>query len=151
MSTRCHIEIFDSNDRVNPGCLLYHHSDGYPTFMKPKLDLFLKASFKYLKQAGYPYWWDSERVGACLIALSIEDYNKPLKPFSTKRESILDISKGKAHKPYRPNGGVPVFQPCLERHGDIEYIWKVFLLEKDGRFAIECYKESGERVDLGEL
>jgi len=134
MSTRCNIEIYD-RDCKKPGVILYHHSDGYPEFMDKKLRSFLKAAYEYLKEAGYGYWWDSERVGAVLIALSIEDYKEPLKPFSTDR-----VSQYKDHKtPHRPDGGVPVFQPCLELHGDIEYVYKVTLGE-EGKFGIRTTK-----------
>jgi hypothetical protein len=133
MSTRCNIEIYDSpNGRC--GAMLYHHSDGYPEFMQGKLERFLKATYEYLKEAEYPYWWDSERVAAILIVLSIEDYEQPLKPFSTERDNKYQIL-GK--KEYRPDGGVPVFQPCMDRHGDIDYVWKVYLKDA-GEFEIKC-------------
>jgi hypothetical protein len=134
MSTRCNIEIYD--DRFNdkePGVILYHHSDGYPEFMDEKLNKFMKKTFEYLKEADYPYWWDSKRVGAVLIALSIEDYTDPLKPFSTNR--IIPKNIEEFDKPRRPNNGVPVFQPCLKLHRDIDYIWRIHL-KADGEFSI---------------
>ena len=152
MSTRCHVELHDCYYKGNHGfprkdkppvampktvshfgVRLYHHSDGYPSFMRPKLKRFLPAVFAYLKEAGHPYWWDSERVAAVLIALSIEDYEQPLKPFSTDRPNqYVSGSNG----PYRTNGGVPTFQPCFAEHCDIEYVWKVTLGPEQGKFKI---------------
>jgi len=155
MSTRCHVELWDAWYKdapirgMNPhgsktiltklGVRLYHHSDGYPSFMRPKLKKFLPAAYEYLKEAGYSYWWDSERVAAVLIALSIEDYSEPLKPFSTDRDNryVSCVERGDSpERPYRTNGGVPVFQPCMEIHGDVEYIWKVTLGPEEGAFKI---------------
>ena len=133
MSTRCNIEIYDRLDEENPRAILYHHADGYPDFMQGKLERFMEAAYEYLKEAGYPYWWDAERVAAVLIALSIEDYEEPLKPFSTDRGNQFESKNANAK--YRIDGGVPVFQPCLQLHGDIAYIWKVRLLP-EGKFEI---------------
>jgi len=125
MSTGCQIEIWDRWNYGAPskGTLLYHHNDGYPEFMYPKLKKFLNASYEYLKEAGYSHWWDSERVAAVMIALSIEDYYEPLMPIKL---------------PHKPK--VPVFQPSLEQHENVEYLWRVYLGPKDGEFYIECYQ-----------
>jgi hypothetical protein len=135
MSTRCHIELHDKyNDAEQIGVRLYHHSDGYPSFMGEKLNKFLPAAYEFLKEAGHPYWWDSERVGAVLIALSMEDYYEPLKPFSTDRANGYTPGNRGVH---RPDGGVPVFQPCLEEHDDVVYIYKVVLdSETEGKYQI---------------
>ena len=153
MSTRCNVEIYDRwGDEYEIGAMLYHHSDGYPEFMDDKLDRFLKATQDYLGEAGHPYWWDAERVAAVLITLSIEDYDEPLKPFTTDRpnsyqEMAANMKPGDEknwntikQQPYRTNGGVPVFQPCLNRHGDIEYVWKVYLDKEPGKFRVEWEK-----------
>jgi len=143
-TTKCNIEIYDEGMET-PGVILYHHSDGFPEFMVEKLKNFLKASWEYLKTAGYPYWWDSEHVGSILITLSIEDYQKPLRPFSTNR--LNNVDRNDWSKPYRCYGGVPVFQPCVSRHADIDYVYKVRLhgnedaFDNDsGKFTIE-YEE----------
>ena len=98
-------------------------------------------------EAGYSYWWDSERVAAVLVALSIEDYTNPLKPFSTDRnnkygcKARTEAVEGKADydAEYRPDGGVPVFQPCLRLHSDIEFVWRVYL-DTNGEFTVKCFK-----------
>jgi len=136
-STRCQVAIYDAFDTKKPGVLLYHHSDGYPDFMLPLLEKFLHKTYEVLKNAGYPYWWDSERVGAVMIWLSSEDYSEPLLPNSTNR---LDHYESGKDTPYRPNGGVPVFQPTTIMHDDIEYLYKVYLKEKDGEFEIKVKK-----------
>ena len=146
MSTRCNIEIYDFDIPDRAGVMLYHHYDGHPSFMFGKLKRFLNATYKYLKESENPEWWDSERVGAVLIALSIEDYSTPLKPFSTNRPNKYDYNGKIVQDEYRPNGGVPVFQPCLERHGDIDYIYRVDLKEEQGKFTIKVFDSSGKRV-----
>lgn len=151
MSTRAHIELHDAwyknqvmrgvdtpgldktQVQSRLGLRLYHHSDGYPSFMRKKLKTFLTRTYEFLKEAGYPYWWDSERVGATLILLSAEDYYEPLIPFSTDRDTRYVSG---SDKPYRPDGGVPVFQPCHEEHSDVEYVWKVVLGPEQGKFKI---------------
>jgi hypothetical protein len=148
MSTRCNVEIYDGFNRESPGAMLYHHSDGYPSFMAGKLDRFLKAAYEYLTDSGYSYWWDSERVAAVLIALSIEDYTNPLKPFSTDRVNRYDTQN--PSKEYRTDGGVPVFQPCLRLHGDIEYVWRVYLTGS-GEFTVKCFRanHNGNGITVG--
>jgi hypothetical protein len=134
MSTRCNIEIYDQYYPSTPGARLYHHSDGYPSFMEKKLTDFLTA---IAETKNYRFNWDSEAVAAMMIVLSIEDYEKPHKPYSTDRLDAYDLNQPK--KPYRPNGGMPVFQPCIENHGDIDYLYKVTLLA-DNKFEIKVEK-----------
>lgn len=131
MSTRCQIEIYDDD---TPEVMLHHHSDGYPEFMLKKLNTFLEASYQYLSLIGKHYWWDAERVGAVMIMLSIEDYRIPLLPFcSTDRDNIN----------IRANYRFPAFQPSLNYHCDIEYLWKVYIKE-NGKYEIKCFEVSTE-------
>jgi hypothetical protein len=153
MSTRCNIEIYNKcKGESYLGAILYHHSDGYPGFMYHKLERFLKAAYEHLTEAGYPYWWDAERVAATMILLSVEDYREPLKPYSTDRPNEY------GHKPYRPEGGVPVFQPCIKLHGDIDYIYKVYLLDvgdykinEYGKYEITVHNRDGTPLPQEEL
>lgn len=134
MSTRCNIEIYDDQwDKEKPGAILYHHSDGYPEFMLDKLNTFLKETYELLKEAEYPYWWDSERVASIMILLSVEDYKEALKPFSTDRHNKCDNEN--MDDAYRPYHGIPVFQPCLTLHSDIDYVYKIHLT-KEGKYYI---------------
>ena len=74
----------------------------------------MKEAKKELDKAGFPYWWDSERVGALIVKLSADE--------------------SEIHK------SVPAFQPCLDLHGDIDYVWRVFLGPKDGEYEIQCFR-----------
>ena len=121
MSTRANIELYDGWEESNSlgkstiwkkGALLYHHCDGYPSWMGPELERKLKEAEEELKEAGYPYWWDGERVGALIVKLS--------------------ANGDELHR------GIPAFQPCLDLHGDIDYLWRVFLGPKEGKYEIEC-------------
>ena len=42
----------------------------------------------------------------------------------------FDYSTGEIpdYDAYRPNGGIPVLQPCATLHGDLEFIYHVYLL-----------------------
>ena len=122
MSTRANIELHDGweEDRKQgkmtwwrKSAVLYHHYDGYPSWMGPELERILKAARQELHTAGYPYWWDSERVGALMIKLSADS----------------DVY-----------GGVPRFKPCLNLHGDIDYLWRVFLGPEAGAYEIQCFR-----------
>jgi len=134
MSTRCCIEMYDKYAPQKPGARLYHHCDGYPSFMKKKLTDFLTAISKI---KNYRFNWDSEPVAAMMIVFSIEDYEQPLLPYSTDRLDHYDLLQ--PDKPYRAAGGLPVFEPCLENHGDIDYLYKVTLLP-DNKFQIQHKK-----------
>ena len=132
MSTRCHVEICDGS--AGDGVLLYHHSDGYPSFQRPKLHRYLEGAFARLTAAGYPYWWDSERVAALLVMLSAGNYEKPAEPEAN---------------------GVPVYQPAHSVHGDIEWFYSVLLdPAAQGKYTIEVRKDKGgpliETVKMGQ-
>jgi len=122
MSTRANIELYDRWEEVGPisqliresrGALLYHHCDGYPSWMGPELERLLEEAKAYLDKIDRSYWWDSERVGALMVLLS-----------------------GGSDSLY----GVPDFQPCLELHGDVEYLWRIYLGLGDGAYEIECFR-----------
>lgn len=127
MSTRCHIE-FMRGRRIDTR--LYHHSDGYPSFMLPKIVRFLEHAACLVTKSPCR-WWDSERLAAIFIAWSIGDYYGP----------SLNPDEGIKFRKDKGNGsgwGVPVFQPCLLRHGDIEYIWRINPYE-NGKATIRCF------------
>jgi hypothetical protein len=155
MSTRCTIEVVDTYknkegklvESKHP-VLLYHHSDGYPSFMGPYLEEMLTEAYKYLQDAGYPYWWDSERVSAVIVVLSMMEYETPTRPEYSKiaKETAKRKEKQFGSTKYH-DGGVPYFQPCGDFHGDIEYIWRVVLLD-EGKFEIKCYDVQREKDDI---
>lgn len=139
MSTRCTVRLYDQRKEAEYGpTMLYHHSDGYPDFMLPMLHEYMGAVYEHLKEAGYPYWWDQERVAAVMVLLSVEDYSVPMKPYSTKKlpGSYFYASDNKtSSKDYRPDGGVPVFHPCGALHGDLEYLYDI-VLGAEGKYEI---------------
>ena len=111
MSTRCNIQLFDKFNIDKPGAILYHHYDGYPPFMKKKLERFLTKINKILCENNLHYWWDTERVSSLMVMLSANNYENPSLPESLNQ--------------------VPTFQPCQKLHSDIEYIWNVKLYSKN--------------------
>ena len=118
MSTRAHIEIIDRHDRTDKRCdslvvRLYHHFDGYPQWMGPELERLITEAKRILKNL---YWWDSERVGALMVALSANEAGY---------------------------GSVPTFQPTCAWHADIDYLWRVYLGPDPWEYSIECYRVEG--------
>ena len=123
MSTRSNIELYACWEPAHKQSIerrktavLYHHHDGYPTWMGPELERILNQTKAVLEQAGSLDWWDGERVGALMVKLSADD---------------TEDAKN-----------VPRFQPCLELHIDIDYLWRVFLGPKVGQYEICCYEIS---------
>lgn len=127
MSTRCHIE-FMWGRKID--VRLYHHSDGYPSFMLPKIVRFLEQAANLVTKSPCR-WWDGERLAGIFVAWSIGDYYKP----SLDPDERLTFCEDKGNG---SGWGVPVFQPCLERHGDIEYLWRINPYE-NGKATIMCF------------
>ena len=123
MSTGANVELDDGTLR---GVILYHHCDGYPSWMGPELERKLKQAQAELNEAGYPYpyFWDSETVGALIVKLSVDEDGE--------------------HK------NVPTFQPCLSMNEDIEYLWQVHLGPKRGEYEIRCFRVSWDS-ETGEI
>ena len=91
MSTRCNVAIHNQNGTKK--AMLYHHCDGDPESMQPKLHRMISEATRLLGGMSY----DPEKVASVLIALSVDE------------------------------GGIPQFMPCLERHGDVEFLYHVYL------------------------
>ncbi len=90
----------------SPGAMLYHHDNGFPEWMGPELERSLKAAYGVLCIGYQSYWWDAERVAALIIAESAKI------------------------------NGVPKFQPCMRRHGDIAYLWEIHLAQDPAKYEI---------------
>lgn len=69
--------------------------------MGPELEHQLQQAKATLVRQQLLSWWDSERVGALIV-----------------HQSVVQDGDDK---------GVPRFHPGLALHGDIEYLWRVFL------------------------
>lgn len=77
MSTRANIELWDrwtyeDEPQERLGVRLYHHYDGYPSWMGPELVRMLGQVKDTLDAENRSYWWDSERVGALFVSLSAD-------------------------------------------------------------------------------
>lgn len=110
MSTRCIVRIHDPEVDGQADCaavMLYHHQDGKPEFMLPKIKRFLETSYAYLIEQGYDYAWNYSMVAALFVILSVEDHEYPLMPFSTDRPDCSDVP----FEPCRANSGLPEFLP----------------------------------------
>ena len=132
MSTRCMIEFYDGDpakpDEVyGPGALLYHHSDGYPEGMVPELTTRLKHAAK----SGY--WWDSERIAGMVVAWSLGDLEKPDTNPDNSFAYAMEVERAKRDGKPMPKReryvywGVPQFMPALHYHGDLAYLYRVYL------------------------
>jgi hypothetical protein len=76
MSTRCNVTFRErSGSGWKDGPILYHHHDGYPDAMLPKLDrLFLKATTTLREQNQSV---DAEKIAAMLVAESTDPQGIP--------------------------------------------------------------------------
>lgn len=145
--TRCCVRIYDRTLEYDLiGAVLDHPLDGGPKFMLPKLNRFLRESWRFLQETGNQYQWNSSAVAASLIMLSAEDYQTPLRPFSTVRQDRADHPG----LPYRPHGGMPVFRPIVTALPGTEFHWKVFLTEPPGSYDLSCTDEEGTVVELAD-
>lgn len=129
MSTRACVELVDKEG--NFPVRLYHHSDGYPTFMVEKIDNFMRETTTYLDKAGLLYWdTDTDKVGTVFIMLSLMDSNVPLYP---NMETVLnDTTKSQWQK-------FPYFRAIIKIPTDIRYFYRVFLLG-NGKCRIEVFE-----------
>lgn len=147
ISTRCQVDFYDcyrdlvtNRRRESLGARLYHHSDGNPDFMLGKLDRFLDAArdFIYTRQR---HNWCAEMVATLMVMFSIEDYDKPLLPYSTNKPD--EVTGHLRWSDCRPAAGIPVFKVAHGMHGDIAYLYKVSLSE--GRLATVSYVSVDEQ------
>jgi hypothetical protein len=151
MGTRCQICLHNRNrdepiDKAfeklpaerTPGVILYHHSDGMPNFQIPKLFRFLWESFARYTALGYG-WFDAEKIGGMMIFLSAAEYDKP--GLFGKLEAEEHAATEKKREEYRKNPaveyvpqkyrGYPEYIPTAALHGDIAFLYDVFLTGGD--------------------
>jgi hypothetical protein len=147
MTTRCTVEIWAADMRV-PTVSLYHHTDGDPGFMGPKLERFMKYIMKVL-----PYRHDeAATVAAMLVKLSSDNYDGPVEPNTGPVETWIP----KNSEVMGARALIPFFHPTCVVHWDIAYLWRVKLgkvYAKNRGYKIECYVpsfdyETGEVLDL---
>lgn len=116
MSTRATIELYNrrrtSTDEMidELGVSLYHHHDGDPVHLGPKLEQSIEQAKRTLHVAGKTCWWDSERIGALIISQSVDEQSD--------------------------YGAIPFFQPCGFKHKDISFVWRVYIGPEFGHYEI---------------
>ena len=120
MSTKWQIEFVGEGQAARREALLYHHTDGYPEFAMKKIRAFLAGAAERVTQPPC-LWWDSERVAACFVAASIGAYEAP------SFDPNLKVGGGRKGQGNGSGIGIPDFQPCVELHGDIEYLYRICL------------------------
>ena len=150
MSTRCNITLHREGQKPegNDGVILYHHSDGYPDFQLRKIVDFLEDASKKLSMLGYSYWWDPSRVSAMMVFLSAGRYESPGLPnpdcWEKKQQATANHEFMKYEEQNALGYGYPVYQPTSGLHGDIEYIYRIFLGSEDenkpNHYRIEIYR-----------
>jgi len=63
MSTRCNVTLYDRCDSGwKEGPMLYHHCDGYPDAMLPKLECWVRRAMQTLDD--HDYGVDAEKLAA---------------------------------------------------------------------------------------
>lgn len=120
MSTRCHIRVKDADGKLHP-CMIYKHSDGYPSGTLPFLEGFTKK-----------FWVDRRDdcqyfIAQYLIQNAIAEEMKAIQEANTDRRALLSRVDDFCG-----------FGVCLtlNPHGDVEYMYTVDL--NDG--TIKCEK-----------
>lgn len=142
MSTRSHIGIYDAAPPVDPtttcktpDCLLYRHSDGYPTGMLPEL---VPAV-----QAMKGRWTDTEYFAARVLHHLMVQYDTHTSiwdeqrktdtpPLFTKQQVYEDMLKK------MPETGYGISYDKVP-HSDIEYYYAVY-----NNGIIHCYAAHGD-------
>lgn len=116
----------------NGSVLLYHHYDGYPSSQLVKIAKFLDEIDARLKTLGFPYWWDNERVAALMVALSACHSDPELlseRRFKRATQAARDAEMAKPGRMLSlPPSGYPMYQPSGRLHGDVEWLYDVFLI-----------------------
>jgi hypothetical protein len=144
------VEIWNADDQA-PTVSLYHHSDGGPGFMGPKLERFMKYITKMVSYRSD----DAETVAAVLVKLSSDNYDGPVEPNTKPVEDwIPQQSQSLGAKML-----IPFFHPTCVMHWDIAYLWRIKLGKVYGKkkgYKIECYVprfdwDTGELLDLGKI
>lgn len=128
MSTRCNVIVRFANRKAS--AILYHHTDGYPSFMAPKLEAFCEAIADTIHREGHIM---SAAVFADLmVSYSSASYSRPLPPDTPDEELTED-----EHAARRVRQGRPYFEHTDSIHDDIEYIWTI-TLDRHMDATIEC-------------
>ena len=119
MSTRCQILIKDGE---GDELLFYRHSDGYPEGTMPTLQEFMK----WVRQG---FIRDNvEQSTGWLILIGTREIN------SESSKPVPSLKPNPEDKMYGWKCGI--YEPSLERHGDISYLYILDLEYK----TITCYK-----------
>lgn len=133
MATRCMIRIHNSEQigETDQAVLLYHHQDGMPDRMLPKLHKMLAEAYELLRWMERDYWWDAEHVAALLVALSAD--TNGLAQFA----GLLPVADGGSEDGENREAAMPEFLPCGRIHGDCEYVYDVRISPVSGSYRID--------------
>jgi hypothetical protein len=119
MSTRCQVQVVSANNDDSM-VTLYHHTDGYPSYMVP---LIAKAYRHAIKPSphGYARAWQAARVGKAAGELCWAD------------PGVMEPEAGH------------------ELHGDIEYLYRVYVsggmhIKATGKWEVEILIPNESRV-----
>ena len=89
MSTRCNVILHNRHHQEK--AILYHHCDGDPDNMLPKLNGLLSQAGRSLEERGFSTT-DPEKVAAMLVALSVDEAGIPaFQPCLTQHEDIRHL------------------------------------------------------------
>jgi len=123
MSTRCNIMIEDGEKTR----FLYHHHDGYPMFMGPKVEAFVEF-IRDRAVTGADAWAE------LFVRYSQVNYSIPREPDATDLtpEELEEKSRRKMR-------GKPDFEHTDAIHRDIKYLWRIDI-SNPGAPVIRCEK-----------
>jgi hypothetical protein len=146
MPTRCNIKIEDTESGAER--FLYHHHDGYPLCMGPKLEAFIA----YIRDRGVkgidyqpgPDAWADE-----FVRLSQVNYGAPREP------DAIDLTEEEEEEKERRKRRMirSDFEHTDCIHGDIEYLWRIDVRDSNNpRLTCEkCEPFSDKRKKINYL
>lgn len=109
MSTRCHLQVVENQSYSRgEGLLLYHHGDGYPSYMVPAITRFAECAREGCR------WWEAFGVASMFVNWSIGTSRWP--------SIIADLGYRfpKGHAPYDP-AATKLLSECPEEQKKNRY------------------------------
>lgn len=123
MSTRCQILI---KDDYGDGILFYRHSDGYPEGAMPTLQKFMDWVRRGIIRN------NAEQASGWLILIGAKEYGKKYVDHDyVPKENLFEPDTDDAGMSWKCGA----YEPATSRHGDIEYLYILDLINK----TITCY------------
>ena len=135
MSTRANIIIEDEYEKL----WFYRHSDGYPEGTLPTLKKFMRwVKEKRIRD-------NAQQAAGWLIVIGNEEYRgkNVLSHYGDEDKKVCGVDV--QHEPGKAGSmsgwKVGAYEPTLDQHGDIEFLYTLDLLKPDVIKVLDVYKK----------